>query len=294
MVPCLYGSSLFLLSVAFNLTSKTVGAPNYSIGSVMLVGMYVTSIVSRSFWVSPYLVFPVASLVCGCLNWLLYLLVFKPLVRRGRDTVMIVLVSLGFQMILISLLYIALIWLELSFSGVSVLNFVKSFDFQLWSMPGVFLVSVILTLSLLMLMRILHNHTWFGLTLSAFDNNMELTMIQGANPYWYGQVLWLAAGGLAGLAGGLFPLWSCYTISIGYEIMVSVIAACLIGGFGNLWGGFLGSFLVGFLEIVVTIKAQATVGPWIGEYRPLIPMLIIIVMMCLKSRGKRRVNEKNC
>jgi len=72
--------------------------------------------------------------------------------------------------------------------------------------------------------------------------------------------------------------------------MTSIMAGSLLGGLENIYGALLGGFGVGMTEILVTNWLQnQTIGTenliWIGEYRPVVPLIILILILIIEPRG---------
>ena len=74
--------------------------------------------------------------------------------------------------------------------------------------------------------------------------------------------------------------------------MTSIMAGSLLGGFENIYGAIIGGFGVGFSEIIVTATLQKYVGPWVGRWRPIIPMVILIMVLLFEPRGLTGLFER--
>ena len=63
------------------------------------------------------------------------------------------------------------------------------------------------------------------------------------------------------------------------------MAGSLLGGFTNIYGAVIGGATVGLSEIMLTTWGQAWIGTWVGEYRPLVPMLFLVVVLLFEPEG---------
>jgi branched-chain amino acid transport system permease protein len=63
------------------------------------------------------------------------------------------------------------------------------------------------------------------------------------------------------------------------------MAGSLLGGLENIYGAVIGGFGVGMVEILLTGWLMKYVGLWVGEYRPLIPMIIVIAVLLIQPAG---------
>jgi branched-chain amino acid transport system permease protein len=63
------------------------------------------------------------------------------------------------------------------------------------------------------------------------------------------------------------------------------MAGSLLGGLDNIYGAIMGGFFVGLIEILLTTFLQGQFGMWVGEYRPLIPMMVVIGVLLVQPTG---------
>jgi branched-subunit amino acid ABC-type transport system permease component len=126
--------------------------------------------------------------------------------------------------------------------------------------------------------------------LTAFFENLELAQVQGVDTIRVGSAIWLVSGGLAGLAGSMLPIHFQIAPNYGYGVMFFIIAASLMGGMGDLAGVFLGATVMGVIEIGVVHLVQSLGAVWFGEYRYLLPIAVISLMMYFKPNGSKGRN----
>ena len=74
--------------------------------------------------------------------------------------------------------------------------------------------------------------------------------------------------------------------------MTSIMAGSLLGGFNNIYGAIIGGFGVGFSEIVLTARLQQVFGPWVGRWRPMVPMIILVAVLLFEPRGLSGLYER--
>ncbi len=286
-------SALYLLgSYAFNLTSKTLDAPNFSIGSLVFIGAYIPFSLKIFYGYEPYTCLPFAFIICATMNWTIYHTVFKKLLYVERKPELIALATLAVGIVLSSLLHIWVSYIREVTQISPMLSYLKEYDFRYGIVRGVFLVSTILVFSLFLLTRLLYN-TRIGLIVRSLFENKTLAEIQGINISNVYSFLWFVSGGLAGLAGSLSPFILITSPREGFLFQNSIMASSILGGFGDVIGGFFGATVVGFTEIMVTIVGQHVFGAWFGEYRFFISIIIIALLLRYYPSGlKVRQNLK--
>ena len=98
------------------------------------------------------------------------------------------------------------------------------------------------------------------------------------------------SGGVGALVGVLLPLWFPGNPDMGGKLIVSTFAASIVGGLSSIYAAVLGGFLIGLAEILGTSYIASWLGAWVIPYRPLIPLIAIVVTLLLTPRGLVGVN----
>ncbi|MEM0329434.1 MAG: branched-chain amino acid ABC transporter permease, partial [Nitrososphaerota archaeon] len=62
-------------------------------------------------------------------------------------------------------------------------------------------------------------------------------------------------------------------------------AASLVGGFTNVYGAFLGGFLIGWAEVLGTGFLAINFGSWVVPYRPIIPLILMVLTLLFAPQG---------
>ena len=85
-------------------------------------------------------------------------------------------------------------------------------------------------------------------------------------------------------------LWFLGDPNLGPLLIPSVFAASIVGGFLSIYGAIAGGILVGLTEVLGTIFLAGEFGSWLIAYRPLIPLVFIVVTLLLAPRGLAGIN----
>jgi len=274
-----------LLALAFSITYSTINAPNFSIGPLMTIGAYQSFIIANILNLPVYLSLPLALPIGFLLNTGIYKLVIKPLTVRNRSLVLITLATLGLSIALTGLIQIAAYWMRDIFKLYTFVILMKKYDFQIGSTPGVFIVSSLTAFTVYLAWRHFYQKTKIGTSYRAALDNPGLAQTQGINIESLWLRLWGLSGSLACLAGAICSIWYSVNTVSGTQIVTPVITASILGGLKNPKGFFLGGLIVGVSEIMLTSFAVEKLGNWIGEYRPFVPMIILVLVLLLKPEG---------
>ena len=279
-----YASILVLLTEAFTLTYSTINVPNFTIGTILSIGGY-TSFTNYLFLDYPlYMGLPLGFIVGSIVSLFCVLLVIEPLVRRKRNPVQITVALLGLQILLTAILGVYVEYVK-RWHYYSTSIMLKTFDLVIGDVRGVTVVSLIIAIASTLLIRALSRGTKIGASLRAMGEDDELAQVQGINTRKYRICVWMLAGGLAGLSGSLFLLYFHLNPSTGPYFMTTIIASSIIGGIDNPENAIIGGMILGMIDILLTVWGVAFFGAWVGDYRPLISITVLVLLLFFRPQG---------
>ena len=287
-----YASELTLLSVGFTLTYLTAKIPNFAHGTYAGVGIYVSFTFSRILGMSPYLSFPLAFILGGIISVLIYILVINVLTKMGGGAIVLTIATLAIQIFLTALINIYAYWARDVYTVYTSSFLLKEFDFEWLEFPGIFPVSIGISIIAVIVLHFLLTRTKIGIAMRATSEDAELSSVLGININQIQLFSWFLTGGLACLAGAMIPMWFQSTPTTGSAIITSIMAGSLLGGFESIYGAIIGGFAVGLSEILLTYLGTSLIGAWVGEYRPLVPMFFLIAVLLIEPRGLQGAYER--
>ena len=280
-----FASELTLLSIGFTLTYLTAKIPNFAHGTYAGVGIYVSYTFAKIWGLSPYYGFPVAFIIGGLVSVIIYKLVIGVLTNMGGGAIVLTISTLAIQIFLTAFIQIYAYYLRERFSTYAMAFLLKESDFELAGFPGIFIVSLTLTITSVLALHYMLTRTRIGVAMRATAEDPELASVLGINVDQIQLFSWFLTGGLACLAGAMIPLWFQATPQSGATIITSIMAGSLLGGFDSIYGSVIGGAIVGMSEILLTTWGQAIIGVWVGEYRPLIPMIFLVTVLLIEPNG---------
>lgn len=292
MSAIVYAAEITLLSIGFTLTYLTAKIPNFAHGTYAGFGIYTVFTITRILGYSPYLGFPIAFLIGGAVSVIVYKVVIQVLASMGGGAIVLTIATLAIQIFLTATLLIYAFWIRTVYSTYTVGFMLRENDFQLFDMPGIFTVSVLICVVTVILLHYMLTRTKTGIAMRATAEDPELSSTLGININRIQLYSWFLTGGLAALAGAMIPMWFSSSPQTGSAMITSIMAASLIGGFTNVYGAIIGGIAIGFSEILLTFWLQQTIGMWVGEYRPLIPMLFLVAVLMIEPAGLQAVYDR--
>jgi branched-chain amino acid transport system permease protein len=224
----LRASDLALIALGLSMVYGLVKFPNIAHVQYAMFGAYVTYAMHAS-GVPLVLAIAISCAVTGALTLGLHLLVFRRLLRAGPAIAMIG--SLAVAMLVVAFMQ--------GFAG----SFPRMFNLPLTEpiligearVTATQLYFVGTTVVLLLLFAMLLFFTRTGRAMRALASNPALAAASGLNAEGITRGVAFASGAIAGLGGGMLALSTGAHINLGYDLLLPVFAAAILGGLGNPW-----------------------------------------------------------
>ena len=196
-------------------------------------------------WIPMFITLGLISFVCtAVLAYVLDFILFKPLRKRDASPITLMIASfalgLSFRMVLQQIftanpipvsLYLIQIKLDSIVLRIAIIAMVL---FSTW------------------FFQILLYKTKYGKIMRAVSDNEDLAKITGIKVSRIHLLVWIIAGGFAGVAGLLFTSYPVGTPWIkpdfGFLLLLSAFAVAVLGGIGSFEGVVLASLIIGFTE----------------------------------------------
>lgn len=286
----IFASLLALLSIGLTLTYLTTRVPNFAHASFATIGVYIALAASQIWNVTPYVAIPIAFIISGLAAVSLYMFVLKPLIRKGASQAIQMIATLAFDLIIIALLNITADYFVKTYHVASREFTLRSYDAEFMGLP-LLVVAAPLTIAVIAItLHVVLKKTRFGIAMRAATANSDLAETVGIDVKLVHFVSWMIGGGLAGVAGALMSMWFQGDPNLGPQLIPSVFAASIVGGFFSVYGAIAGGILVGMTEVLGTRMFAGEFGTWLIAYRPLVPLVFIVVTLFLAPRGLAGIN----
>lgn len=225
-----------------------------------------------------------AAIATGLLTLAIQLLVFNRLLKSGPAIAMIG--SLAISMILVA----AVLGMAGSFPHMFSLPVAEPLIIGDARLSRTQLWFVATTIVLLCLFVLLLFYTQVGRAMRALACNPALADASGLNATRITNGVTFLSGMLAGLGGSMLALSTGAHVNLGYDLLLPVFAAAILGGLGNPVGAVAGALLIALTETIVT---NINFGPMLGETLAFLPVsyigaasfLILLLALLFKPYG---------
>ena len=289
----IFSSLIALLSLGLTLTYVTTKVSNFAHGAFAAIGAYLSLTVVNFFEGHIYQYLFVALILGGLVGVIQYILVFRPLIKRGATNVVLMVATIGVELVLLAILNIYADYLSKVHKVYSRFFFLRELDLTIAGESGLLFVAPIITILTTTILYLVLNKTKFGIAMRAAIEDPSLASVMGINVDRVYTISWFIAGGLGTLSGALLPLWTPGFPEMSARLIVGVFAASIIGGLYSLYGAILGGYLVGLSEILGTSFLVSILGAEIIPYRSLIPLIVIVITLLIAPKGIMGVNWQN-
>jgi branched-subunit amino acid ABC-type transport system permease component len=265
-------SIVVLPAITFSILYGILRFPNFAVGAYLTVGAYVAHAANQGFrWSMP--ASAVAALgATGALAVAVDRLAFRPR-RRSRPLTLLV-ISIGVAFILENA--VRFVWgndlqsYDVPVRRPWVLGPLRLNADQFWIVgaAGAFTIAVHLLLKL----------TRIGKAMRATADNADLASVRGIDTERVVAATSFLGGVLSGASGVLLGLDSVLTPLMGWNLLIFVFAAAILGGIGSVYGAMLGAVSIGLVAELSTAFLPAS-------YKGALSFLIMAVLLLFRPRG---------
>ena len=133
---------------------------------------------------------------------------------------------------------------------------------------------VILVIALHLFLR----KTKMGKAMRATADNMDLALVSGINIERIIALTWVIGGSLAAAAGILYAVDVQLHPALGWNFLLPLFAATILGSIGNIYGAFVGGLIIGIIQQLSTAFILPT-------YKPAVAFIIMIIILLIRPQG---------
>lgn len=266
------GLILALPALALSLTFSVLRFPNYAIGSYVTVGAFVTwyvnIILSQPLWVAATLGAGATGLIAIAIDYLAY----RHL--RDRSGLILLVASMGIAIALENVVRL--------FAG----NSPRSFDlavarpFRFWGVrvnQEQLIIAATVIISLLVVWLVFR-FSKLGRAMRAVADNPSLAASRGIKRGGVVAAVWAISGALAALAGVLIGIDTNIEPQMGWNYLLQVFTAAILGGIASPMAAVAGAVVLGLAEEFATIFMAP-------HYRLIVAFAIMTLLLIVRPWG---------
>jgi branched-chain amino acid transport system permease protein len=276
---------VILLCVGFTFTYMMEKFPNFAHASLAMVGTVVSFSLVKINGFTPYQTIPVSTLFCGLLGVALYRFVVRPIKATGAREITLTFAFFALTQVIASLINIYSYWyLSVKRSPTGGFYFFSG-DFEWQGYPGVLLVSVPTCIIIVAALWLFLARVKQGVAFRAVAEDETLASSLGVNVEEIHILSWFITGALAGLAGGIIPLWKYTGLDANDEFLILVMTGSVIGGLSTVAGAVVGGAVVVASQKLLTYLGLTYIGIGTLAYESLYPMVMVVTILMIQPEG---------
>ena len=267
----LFGGVLALLALGLNLIFGVVDVIWICYAELVMFGMYTIYWLHAVYGMPLILACIIAILVVAVLGFLVHHLVISPILDKAPINQLLATGGLlfflqsfatllwGIEFRNIGLRLPVLEWFEMYFSYARLL----AFGIALLGMIGLYLFL---------------KKTYLGAAIRAISQDREIMALMGVDTRKIYIITSMIGGGLAGLAACLLVLQYDVHPFVGLSFGPITFVICVMGGLGNMIGGFIAAFLMSEVIAIGGFYAEL-------EWGYVFAFILFIVVMIIRPQG---------
>lgn len=280
-----YASALSLTAGGITILYITTRTFNFAAAAMATWGFYIAFTGTVLYGGSPYRYFPLSFLFGSLLGVICYLGLNRPLLRREASGITLMMSTLGYDLILLSLIQMFCDYLTYTLKLYPRRVSMSVYDFEIFGTRAASIISPIIAIAVLYLLHLFLARTKFGIAMRATIGNPLLAGASGINSDNVYLASWIIGGGMTSLGGAVMSMAMTGTPVMGMTTIPFMFAGAILGGLYSLYGGILGGFVVGLAEYGGVYYLAKRLGPWMLGYRMAIPLLIMAITLQVFPRG---------
>jgi branched-chain amino acid transport system permease protein len=273
LVGGMYGLVALGLALAFGVLRVL----NLAHGELVMLGGYVTFFLVAVVGLDPFLSLPIVFVVLFGFGLLLYLVLFRFVVRYEVETRIknSLLISFGLVLVLQAL---AVVFFTADARSIITDYSTVALTFGSIRVPIIRLAGLVVAIILAVGLQLLLERTTFGHAVKATSEDWSLATLAGIDVRRIYLWAFALSAGLAGVAGTLIALGFSISPSIGLGWTLKALIVVVLAGLGSMRGLIIAGMLLGLAEGLASV--------WLGgAYREIVALLAFLLVLLVRPQG---------
>jgi neutral amino acid transport system permease protein len=268
------GAVYALGAVGLTLVYGILKLVNFAHGDFLTFGAYMAYLVNVT-WGLP-LVYGIffAMLMTAVLGLFLERVMWRPMRARRAGVLQLLLMSIGLAFILRAT--IQWFWsTDVRLLDVNVTDTVELLGLRLGRTA---LVVIVVGFAVIIAVGLMLRYSLLGKQMRAISDDIELAETAGIDTGRVITYTWIFAGALAGLAGVMAGAVTELKPEMGFELLLPIFAAVVVGGIGDPFGALAGGVVLGLVTEWSTLFVDA-------RWKVSIGFLVLVLVLIIRPQG---------
>jgi neutral amino acid transport system permease protein len=268
------GAIYALGAVGLTLVYGILKLVNFAHGDFLTFGAYMAYLVNVT-WGMPLVVAVFWGMLMTALLGLLFeRLLWGPMRAKHAGFLQLILMSIGLAFLLRAIIQ----WFWSTEIRVLDVNTVDTVDFLGVRIGQTQLVVVIVGVAVLVAVGLGLRMTLLGKRMRALSDDLDLAETAGIDTRRVINYTWIFAGALAGLAGVLAAAITNLRPELGFELLLPIFAAVILGGIGDAFGALAAGLVIGVMTEWSTLVIDA-------RWKTAVGFLVLVIVLIIRPQG---------
>ncbi|HKH42500.1 MAG TPA: branched-chain amino acid ABC transporter permease [Solirubrobacterales bacterium] len=268
------GAIYALGAVGLTLVYAILKLVNFAHGDFLTFGAYMAYLVNVT-WGMPLVVAVFwAMLMTAVLGLLFERLLWGPMRAKHAGFLQLILMSIGLAFLLRAIIQ----WFWSTEIRVLDVNTTDTVDFLGLRIGQTQLVVVIVGVAVLVAVGLMLRMTLLGKRMRALSDDLDLAETAGIDTRRVINYTWIFAGALAGLAGVLAAAITNLRPELGFELLLPIFAAVILGGIGDAFGALAAGLVIGVMTEWSTLVIDA-------RWKTAVGFLVLVIVLIIRPQG---------
>jgi branched-chain amino acid transport system permease protein len=269
----LLGGLYACIAIGFSIIWGVMNLINLAHGSMIILGAYVTFLVSSSLGIDPFLTIPVSAAVLFAIGYILQRAVINLIIEAS--IFMTLIFSFGLDMLMINV--------NLGLFTADMRSIDVPYAHQSFEIAGitfaygrllVFAAAIALTLAL----DVILNHTRIGRAIKATSFDREAASLAGINVAEVYALTFGIGAMMAGIAGSLVAVIYSFSPVMGDTFTMKSFVVVVLGGLGSVAGAIVAGIALGVVENLASLLLDP-------GYRDAIGFGLFLLVLVARPQG---------
>jgi neutral amino acid transport system permease protein len=268
------GAIYALGAVGLTLVYGILKLVNFAHGDFLTFGAYMAYLVNVTWGLPLVAGIAMAMAATAVLGIATELILWRPMRARRAGMLQLLLISIGLAFIIRA--FVQFVWgTEIRTLDVDVTDTVSFLGLTIGRTELIVIaVGVVVLLAVGLMLRL----TLLGKQMRALSDDVELAETAGINTSRVILYTWIFAGALAGLAGVLAGATTNLRPEMGFELLLPIFAAVVLGGIGDAFGALVGGLILGLVIEWSTLFFDA-------RWKVTIGFVALIIVLIVRPQG---------
>jgi neutral amino acid transport system permease protein len=268
------GAIYALGAVGLTLVYGILKLVNFAHGDFLTFGAYMAYLVNVT-WGAPLVVAVFwAMLMTALLGIFFERVLWAPMRAKHAGFLQLILMSIGLAFLLRAVIQ----WFWSTEIRILDVNTTDTVDFLGVRIGQTELIVLVVGVSVLVAVGLILRVTLLGKRMRALSDDLDLAETAGIDTRRVILYTWVFAGALAGLAGVLAASITNLRPELGFELLLPIFAAVILGGIGDAFGALAAGMVLGVMTEWSTLIIDA-------RWKTAVGFLVLVVVLVIRPQG---------